>query len=358
MKINKQIHINYLNEALLLSSYIFNNDVAKDEILCLNMDDLNISKEDIEEKYSQLKLFFLKTRTEVRKISQNYSELSDVFMIDPNNNYPSIIYFIMYRSLSESIKSYTIEEFHTIYKDELEDNLKSLGDITATKDYVNLIDSIKTFNNTQKFSLLKLLHNINSYFDKLYYFVAQVENIIIENIHIIEDLIQTISSSINIEYVKTLQEFSIIEQIMENCSIDEITISLRINLFEKITFSLLGNKILCGEIYCGLVPYLLKDNYKNYNDEKNEIFNLLTIIADETRFNILHLLNNKKMYGREIANALDLSTGTVSHHLTKLISVNIVNSAIEGNKIYYSLNKSIINYLSNYFGNILGDKNE
>ncbi|TDO94424.1 DNA-binding transcriptional ArsR family regulator [Halanaerobium saccharolyticum] len=67
-----------------------------------------------------------------------------------------------------------------------------------------------------------------------------------------------------------------------------------------------------------------------------EIFKAL---ADETRLNIISLLAEKTMYGNEIAEKLNLTNATISHHVSKLLMNNIINAHKEDNKLYFQLNK-------------------
>lgn len=359
MKINKNLNINYLNEAMLLSTFAFNSEAYNDDTIFFRMNELNVSKENIEKKYPSLKEFLIKTRTATREVCQEYSFLEDVFIEDKINGFPNLIYFIMYGDFEETINYYTREEFYKIYKEEFEDNLKTLGEFKEINDYISIIDTVRTFNNVQKFTLLKLLNNTNGIFDKLYDFIVEIEKIIKDNIYLIEDLFNKSISQMNINYIRNIEEFYTIENIIDNYNVKEINLSFRIYFSEKIGVSVFKkNKKLISEIYCGLIPYLLKDNFKNENNIKEGMYNVLTTISDETRFNIIHLLNNQKMYGRQIAEKLSLSTGTVSHHLTRLSDVKIVNSEIDGNRIYYSLNKKTINSIVDYFKNILGEHNE
>lgn len=68
-----------------------------------------------------------------------------------------------------------------------------------------------------------------------------------------------------------------------------------------------------------------------------EIFKSL---ADETRLNIISLLAEKTMYGNELAEQLNLSNATISHHVSKLLMNNIIQAQKEDNKLYFKLNKN------------------
>jgi len=68
-----------------------------------------------------------------------------------------------------------------------------------------------------------------------------------------------------------------------------------------------------------------------------EIFKAL---ADETRLNIISLLAEKTMYGNELAEQLNLTNATISHHVSKLLMNNIIQAQKEDNKLYFKLNKN------------------
>jgi len=68
-----------------------------------------------------------------------------------------------------------------------------------------------------------------------------------------------------------------------------------------------------------------------------EIFKSL---ADETRLNIISLLAEKTMYGNELAEKLNLSNATISHHVSKLLMNKLIQAQKQDNKLYFKLNKN------------------
>lgn len=83
----------------------------------------------------------------------------------------------------------------------------------------------------------------------------------------------------------------------------------------------------------------------------NDITKILKIISDDTRFEIIELLSkNDPMNGKELANALKLTTPTISHHIEQLKEAGFINEERIKNSKYYSINpdsvKHFINYLS------------
>jgi DNA-binding transcriptional ArsR family regulator len=66
---------------------------------------------------------------------------------------------------------------------------------------------------------------------------------------------------------------------------------------------------------------------------------LYRALGDETRLRILRLLVDQDRYLTELANELELSKPTVSHHLAQLRSAGLVTVTEEGNLTFYSLRR-------------------
>ncbi|MDQ0352876.1 DNA-binding transcriptional ArsR family regulator [Alkalibacillus filiformis] len=94
------------------------------------------------------------------------------------------------------------------------------------------------------------------------------------------------------------------------------------------------------------------DLSQKMRDEK-EVLELLKILTDERRFNMLRLLKQRAHYGYEIAQELGVSNSTVSHHLAILLNHGFVQSKRDENKVYYAINqdevKSVIKELEELF---------
>ncbi|WP_280146358.1 ArsR/SmtB family transcription factor [Bacillus amyloliquefaciens] len=85
----------------------------------------------------------------------------------------------------------------------------------------------------------------------------------------------------------------------------------------------------------------------------NHIIDFLKLLSDKSKFKILILLRNKKMYANEIAEQLNLTNATISHHMRILTLQGLVESTRNQNKTYYYLNSpkfhSLLNGLLNKF---------
>jgi DNA-binding HxlR family transcriptional regulator len=73
------------------------------------------------------------------------------------------------------------------------------------------------------------------------------------------------------------------------------------------------------------------------SDEMKQLVMLGRALSDLTRIRILGLLGQRPMYGQELAQALDVTPPTISHHLQALVAAGLVKVRREDNFRYYDL---------------------
>jgi biotin operon repressor len=69
-------------------------------------------------------------------------------------------------------------------------------------------------------------------------------------------------------------------------------------------------------------------------------------LGDETRLKLIGLLSLKPMCGLDLAEALHITPPTVSHHIGRLKSLELVRFVREDNTVYYALNAERLQALS------------
>ena len=72
-------------------------------------------------------------------------------------------------------------------------------------------------------------------------------------------------------------------------------------------------------------------------------------LADPTRRHILELLRTKDLTAGEIAEHFDMTKPSLSHHLSTLKTVGLVDAERDGQNIIYSLNTSVLQDLMSWF---------
>jgi len=104
--------------------------------------------------------------------------------------------------------------------------------------------------------------------------------------------------------------------------------------------------------YIGIHVKVLFDLINIYfiNDEK--IISTLKALGDKSKFDILKSIKETQMYGVEIAKKLNITTATVSHHMSNLYNLSLINYVADNNKMNYMLNKEAIEELINALENL------
>lgn len=93
----------------------------------------------------------------------------------------------------------------------------------------------------------------------------------------------------------------------------------------------------------------------NHNQfTRDDITKILKIISDDKRFEIIELLSeNKPLMGKELAERLDLSKATISHHIEQLKGTGFINEERIKNSKFYSINSVAIDKFMNYLSSKL-----
>lgn len=102
------------------------------------------------------------------------------------------------------------------------------------------------------------------------------------------------------------------------------------------TVSFVGDKQEHIDVCIGA---LMKFNRDMRGDPKQgmkiELMKLLSMVSNPNRFKILRLISKKPAYGRELAAALDLTPGAVSHHLSILSQGGFIMVESDGTRVNY-----------------------
>lgn len=86
------------------------------------------------------------------------------------------------------------------------------------------------------------------------------------------------------------------------------------------------------------------DNYSN-DGEAERLSELLKVLSDKTRLEILRQLKQRPTYGKVLASRLKLTTATISRHLDQLKSINLLKEDKSNNVKYYYVNSDEVERL-------------
>ena len=80
----------------------------------------------------------------------------------------------------------------------------------------------------------------------------------------------------------------------------------------------------------------------------NFALQVLKQLSDNSKFEILSYAKDKSAYGSELAKHLNLTTATISHHMSALVSVGLVDMNKEENKVFYRTNRKVLEEVLDY----------
>lgn len=358
MNILVKNQINYFNEALLLATYVVNVENNKDFDLPIKVQNLILDNESIDNQDQDLVNFLKNSRYEARAYLEKKSEISIYFKNFKESNSSEILYFLTYSKLEQSIENYKKEELFIKIKTEFIKNMVAQGYDFSEQFTFEEVDKLVIFSEQQRYAIYKLLHNINGTYDSLYETFVFLEKIIKRNIVGIKKKVTGVYKKLENLELHKIDKNKILEPIIKGNNIESVEVTLLIQFSEIFGFSLFEEdktKEIKGYLLLGLVPFEFHETTYVAEENKNEMFNKFSLLSDTTRFNIIVLLSEGAMYGRQISEYLNISTGTISHHLSNLLQEKIIVSEVKGKRIYYSLNISELNRMSRFLKQ-LGEK--
>ncbi|MFR6171888.1 MAG: metalloregulator ArsR/SmtB family transcription factor [Blautia sp.] len=83
---------------------------------------------------------------------------------------------------------------------------------------------------------------------------------------------------------------------------------------------------------------------------------VFSVLSDKTRREILNLLKNGKMSAGDISSSLGIPANTLSYHLKKLKSAELVYESKYKNYIFYELDMTILNEICLWIEELKGEK--
>ncbi len=211
----------------------------------------------------------------------------------------------------------------------------------------DLIAFIETspFDNDAKWEVIKIFHNQESHYNNVSQILTKVMEILIEKYSFeleemakefygywskcqeSESIITLINDRIHVTWNDNEVGTVVVPQIF-----DPFGISISVDDSDRSSKDVIRLGIILDKRI-----YVIKDNVN-----KVDIINFGKMLSDKSKVDIIEYISKKPAYGKEIANEMNLSTATISHHLSALAKLGIICEEVKANRIYYSINKEQI----------------
>ena len=111
--------------------------------------------------------------------------------------------------------------------------------------------------------------------------------------------------------------------------------------------------------YIYTVGILFDDDFRigvsgeDMKEKQEHSLKVLKMLSDSSKFEILSYIKDKSAYGSQLAKHLGLTTATISHHMSALMSAGLVTMDTKESKVYYKGNTKAIAEVLDYCKQVL-----
>ncbi len=292
-------------------------------------------------------------KNEILPIYKEYPKLEIAFRLDDEDNTHDQPDLVRYTTKIEDEKyrrPLTDEEASKIVEDAILDVLRTsfveLEDNAEIRSLSHLIELLESVEKTaeQKLQIISLYENRCE-------FMREFQEFIKRAIPIFKAHYPIISKDVNMA-LKKLEQMedlkSTLWKIFSTKPIDAEEIIIRIGIFSFNQLSAEYDENIL-EYTVGIYFFLLDELKEKYGTQLDALVTDLKAIADNTRLNIMYSLAKEPMYIQQLAEELNLTPATISHHIDVLLKSELISITMDvekSKKIYYEVNKEKLKTLA------------
>lgn len=343
-------HVNLVDEAIYFL-YQMANTTSIDENLQSYRGCFPKTLEQYDKKCEKIGKLYQKVKEEARlskdKVEYYFKERTGFMttygalaLIYERANYENSL-----EKLTTNLKHATIEQRVKIYADTIwSEGADQLSD-SALVTFEDLIDFLEKspMSSEERWEVVKIFNNQEKYF----YEALRMIEVVISIFKKYQAEIDEMEGSFSDTWKNYLEEDKFIQLIQTQLSVkwdiskDGYVIVPTIFLFLTLMISLKDRLQNRDVIRVGIL-FDHKINFGKQGIDSERINKFGKVISDKSKVEILKFINKKPAYGKEIAEALKLSTPTISHHVNALLELGLVETSVEANKIFYSMNREVV----------------
>ncbi len=343
----------------------------EDAHLVDHAENFTMSSSEIDTLYNDVYQFLFKCKRDAAKILSARNELQPYFDIKPpehTKEMPGFLKTSLIMSDVQSTEELTREEFITcclLGLDDLADSSQSNYELGSPEeqqalykklanpdfDMNEIFQSVNatSLSDQEQMILLRFFQNIDDYYAKVKNTLLQLEDICRQHFAAVRNRYEKMIKKLKTDEGRTFYR-DLIEQaqfhIEDFRKDDPIYLEVGIIAYGSLSIRFSSWNRLRLRISAGLLfedLSMLEDKGK-YRDKMAQ--RQLKAIADPTRYKIIRQLSIRPHYVQELADSMDLTAATLSHHLAHLVQVRLIGIRVEGRKNYYSLNSEELIQLS------------
>ncbi|MCI6275351.1 MAG: winged helix-turn-helix domain-containing protein [Clostridium sp.] len=262
------------------------------------------------------------------------------------------IIFLNGISIDTDFSKFTKEEKHKLivtsiacFIDEENDLDSLISSLNSDKEVFNYISS-QDLDHEIKYTLVYIYYNYDELFYEISTFARKITMLIKEKEYLLNDILESFKNQFFLDaahdiygYLKKNYQISI-----KNSD----SINIHPNIFHFNEVRVYGpwknEKIALGINFLNTL-----DLIKKYKIDETRLLDVLKVLSNKSKLEILKSLNSQKLYGSQIAEMLNLTSATVSYHMSALANLQLILVDKDNNKVFYTLNKD---KLKEYFATL------
>lgn len=211
--------------------------------------------------------------------------------------------------------------------------IESFDDFKKLKNLVLFIESIQ-LTEGDKWKMFLVLQNPKEYY-------VHFAEIIKNNLKAYEVAYQSIEAFINKSMEVLLKNYN--EDLMKSQLCIGKNLNENINVVVPTMAFAFGAIVGLPECYYGLSLEKIFNELGKKSNSREYLIGCLKALSDKSKLEILVSLKVSPKYATELAEQLNLTTATVSHHMNTLLTCQMVYLEKENGRIYYHTNEATLN---------------
>jgi DNA-binding transcriptional ArsR family regulator len=217
-----------------------------------------------------------------------------------------------------------------------DDRSDSIRQIDNFQELLRVLDTSEV-SAEDKWNIQRVYLNQNKYLEEL---IGMIQNLVVHFKKWEKDMdeLKTITRNCFLRF-NNFKEISEYVNISMGDLVNAETLILQPSFFNMYTISISSRNVDgCCQMIMGC---LFDDDFNVAKATENNagVYSKLKILSDKSKFDILLFLRDRSAYGLELSKQFNLTTPTISHHMSALISVGFVVIEKRQNRLYYKADR-------------------
>lgn len=273
-----------------------------------------------------------------------------------------------------SIEDFAYEDFKRLYNIffykliGMDFSDKEFSDVDSYEDFIARAKNIDllpllaktSFTDRETMELVRFFTNTKDLFDRLYPLIRTLCEIMENNLDLISDLFREKTKDLENDSNKVIGELfdqvgvsDFFQKRKKSTEVYTLIFAPHSSMIQFYSYDIIESFVKIG-MYFSLS--------KEEGDSLKYHSQILKVLGDDTRIDILDLLKEDNYYAKELSDKLFITPATLSYHLNQLQICGFVGSYMVGRKTYYYLRKAgfdnVIDSLTDFAKDLKEENNE